>query len=182
VLGLPRSHRKRVRLAWWSAGTIALLTIVGLIVFVPNTGHSTATPINEHQPAQVFHPPKTVKATAAQKAAALATIDRFARSAIIRRNLEGSWPLATPHMKLGVSHADWLAGDLPVVPYPAWAFRTAGYTLKGQFKGVLDYDVLMLPKETQAAQRDAGQQVYSCELHELRGTWLVDSCYPRKTL
>jgi hypothetical protein len=170
-----------VRLAWGSAGAAAVLTIAGLIVFVPNTGHSTATPINEHQKAQVFHPPKTVKATSAQKAAALATIDRFTRSAIIRRNLPDSWPLATPGMKVGVSHADWLAGNLPVVPYPAWAFRTAGYTLKGQYEGVLDYDVLVLPKETKAAQL-AGQQVYSCELRELHGRWLVDSCYPRKTL
>ena len=159
-----------------------MLTIAGLIVFVPNTGHSSATPINEHQQAQVFQVPKTIEATPEQKAAARATLDRFVRSALIRRNLADSWPLATPHMKLGVSHADWLAGNLPVVPYPAWAFRTAGYTLKGQYRGVLDYDVLVLPKETKAAQENPGQQVYSCELDELHGTWLVDSCYPRKTL
>lgn len=181
MLRLPRSHRKRVRLAWGSAGALAVLTVAGLIVFVPNTGHSSQTPINEHQPAQVFHPPKTVKATPEQKAAALATLDRFTRSAIIRRNLADSWPLATPHMKEGVSHADWMAGNLPVVPYPAWAFRTAGYTLRGQFARVLDYDVLVLPKETKAAQL-VGQQVYSCELDEVHGAWLVDACYPRKTL
>ena len=158
-----------------------MLTVAGLIVFVPNTGHSSQTPINEHQKAQVYHPPKTVKATPGQRAAALAALDRFTRSAIIRRNLADSWRLATPHMKLGVSRADWLAGNLPVVPYPAWAFRTAGYTLKEQYARMLDYDVLVLPKETKAAQL-AGQQVYSCELHELQGAWLVDSCYPRKTL
>ncbi len=181
MIGLPKSHRKRVRLAWASVAAVVVLTVAGTIVFVPNTGHSTYTPINEHQRAQVYRLPKTVEATPAQKAAAVATLDRFTRSAIIRRSLADSWPLATPHMKVGVSHADWLAGNLPVVPYPASAFRTAGFTLKGQFKGVLDYDVLVLPKETKAAQL-AGQQVYSCELHELHGAWLVDSCYPRKTL
>jgi len=170
-----------VRVAWATAGTVFVLTIAGLIVFEPNTGHSSQTPINVHQRAQVFRVPKTVKATAAQKAAAVATLDRFVRSAFIRRNLDDSWPLATPHMKLGVSHGDWLAGDLPVVPYPASAFRTAGFTLKDQYKGILDYDVLVLPKETKAAQL-VGQQVYSCELDELHGAWLVDSCYPRKTL
>jgi hypothetical protein len=171
----------RVRLAWGSAAALVVLTIAGLIVFVPNTGHSSQTPINEHQRAQVFHPPKTVNATRAQKAAALTTLDRFTRSAIIRRNLADSWALASPHMKLGVSHADWLAGNLPVVPYPAWAFRTAGYTLRGQYARLLDYDVLVLPKESKAAQL-AGQQVYSCELREVHGAWLVDYCYPRKTL
>ena len=181
MLRLPKSHRKRVRLAWGSAAAVFVLTVAGLIVFEPNTGHPFDTTIDESKPAQVFHVPKTVKATPEQKAAALATLDRFVRSAIIRRNLADSWPLASPRMKSGVSHKDWLAGNLPVVPYPASAFRTAGYTLKGQFAGVLDYDVLVLPKETKAAQL-AGQQVYSCELDELHGAWLVDSCYPRKTL
>jgi hypothetical protein len=42
---------------------------------------------------------------------------------------------------------------------------------------VLGYDVLVLPKDA-----DGPQQVYTCELHELAGRWLVDFCYPRKTL
>jgi hypothetical protein len=41
--------------------------------------------------------------------------------------------------------------------------------------------MLVLPKETKAGQL-AGQQVYACELHDVRGSWLVDQCYPRKTL
>jgi hypothetical protein len=24
--------------------------------------------------------------------------------------------------------------------------------------------------------------VYACELHDVHGSWLVDECYPRKTL
>lgn len=158
-----------------------MIVVAALIVFVPNTGHSYATPINQHAQAKVYHPPKTVIATPAQKAAAVSTLSRFVRSAVIRRDLAASWPLATPHMKSGTSHSDWLRGDLPVVPYPAVAFRTAGFTLKYQYKDILGYDVLVLPKETKAGQL-AGQQVYACELHDLHGSWLVDECYPRKTL
>ena len=82
-------------------------------------------------------------------------------------------------MKIGTSHADWLAGDLPVVPYPAKAFRTFGMTLKYSYAHVLGYDVLVLPKQTRAGA-EAGQQVYECELHDVRGSWLVDFCYPRR--
>jgi hypothetical protein len=178
---LPSSHRKRVRLLWGSIGALVVLVVLGLIVFVPNTGHSLATPINEHAKAWVYHPPKTVKATAEQKAAAVSTLSRFVRSAVIRRDLASSWPLATARMKNGTSRADWLSGNLPVVPYPASAFRTAGFTLKYQYKGILGYDLLVLPKETKAAQL-AGQQVYACELHDVHGSWLVDQCYPRKSL
>ena len=152
-----------------------------LIVFVRNTGHSTATPVNENGHAQVYHAPKTVVATAAQKAAATSTLSRFVRSAVIRRDLAASWPLATAHLKSGTTRAEWLSGNLAVVPYPADGFRTVGFTLKYQYKGILGYDALLLPNTTKAGQL-AGQQVYACELHDVRGNWLVDQCYPRKTL
>ncbi|MDX6487223.1 MAG: hypothetical protein QOF43_2376 [Gaiellaceae bacterium] len=158
-----------------------VLTVALLIVFVRNTGHSLATPVNENGQAQVFHPPKTVKATAEQKSAAISTLSRFVRSAIIRRDLAASWPLATAHLKSGTSHADWLSGNLAVVPYPADGFRTVGFTLKYQYEHVLGYDALLLPNKTKAGQL-SGQQVYTCELHDVHGSWLVDECYPRKTL
>jgi hypothetical protein len=181
VVGLPASHRARVRLLWGSIAALAVLTVAALIVFLPNTGHSTATPIDESKPAEVVRAPKTVKPTKATLAAAQATLDVFVRSAFVRRNLESSWLLATPHMKLGTSHAQWLAGDLPVVPYPAAAFRTFGATLEHSYRDVLGFDVLVLPNTTNAGDL-AGQQVYSCELHDVRGKWLVEFCYPRKTL
>ena len=158
-----------------------VLVIAALVVFVPNTGHTTATPIDPTKPAQRYRVPKTVIATAAQKEAAEQTLGVFIPSTVTRTNLGESWPLATAGMKSGTSRSDWLSGDLPVVPYPAAAYRTFGATLKYQYAGVLGYDVLVLPKEN-AAGKLAGQQVYSCELHDVHGTWLVDFCYPRKTL
>jgi hypothetical protein len=158
-----------------------VIVVALLIAFDRNSGHSTDTPIDESKPAMVVRTPKTVRQTAEARAAAEATLDTFVKSAVIRRNLKASWPLATPHMKLGTSHTDWLAGNLPVVPYPADAFRTFGLTLKYSYKGILGYDVLVLPSRTKAGDA-AGQQVYECELHDLHNLWLVDFCYPHKTL
>jgi hypothetical protein len=170
-----------MRLLRRSIAATVVIIVAALIVFDRNSGHSTVTPIDTSKPAVVVRVPKTVKQTPEASAAAQATLDTFVRSAVIRRSLETSWPLATPHMKLGTSHDDWLAGSLPVVPYPAVAFRTFGLTLKYSYKGVVGYDVLVLPKQTKAGDA-AGQQVFECELHDLRGRWLVDFCYPRKTL
>lgn len=178
---LPSSHRMRVRMLWGSIAAAVVLGIAAMIVFLPNTGHSTETPIDESKAPARFHVPKTVRATAEEKAAAERTLAVFVRSAFIRRNLAASWPLATKHMKVGTTYGQWLAGDLPVVPYPADAFRSFGTVLKYQYKNVLGYDVLVLPKQD-AAGRKAGQQVYACELHDVHGNWLVDFCYPRKTL
>jgi hypothetical protein len=170
-----------MRLLWGSSAGAAVLLVAALIVFLPNTGHSTATPIDESKAPKLYHDPKTVAATPAEKAAAQRTLSTFVRSAFIRRNLAASWPLATPHMKQGTTRSEWLAGNLPVVPYPADALRSFGATLKYQYKGVLGYDVLLIPTQD-AAGREAGQQVYACELHDVHGSWLVDFCYPRKTL
>jgi hypothetical protein len=160
----------------------AVLVIVALLIaFDRNSGHSNATPIDENGKAQVYRAPKTVKATAEQKNAAVSVLSRFVRSAVIRRDLAASWPLATAHLRSGTSRAEWLSGNLAVVPYPANGFRTVGFTLKYEYKNVLGYDALLLPNKTKAGM-DAGQQVYACELHDVRGSWLVDECYPRKTL
>ena len=181
MVRLPTSHRKRMRLLRGSIAVLVALGVAALIVFDRNSGHSLATPIDPHGVARVYHPPKTVPATPQQKAAAVSTLSAFVRSAIVRRDLASSWSLATAHMKEGTSRSDWLQGNLPVVPYPSSAFRTAGFKLKYQYKGILGYDALVLPKETAAAQK-AGQQIYACELHDVNGRWLVDFCYPRKTL
>lgn len=170
-----------MRLLRWSIVAVVALGVTLLIVFDRNSGHPTATPIDLSKPAKVIRTPKTVRQTPAARAAAEATLGAFVRSAVIRRNLAASWPLATPHMKVGTSHADWLAGNLPVVPYPSAAFRTFGLTPKYSYRGIVGYDVLVLPTED-AAGRAAGQQVYECELHDQHARWLVDFCYPRKTL
>jgi len=170
-----------VRLLWGSLGAAVVLVVAGLIIFVPNTGHTLSTPIDTTKQAQVFHLPKTVPATPQEKADALATLSVFVPSAFTRQHLERSWPLATAHMKIGTSHSDWLHGNLPVVPYPAGAFDHAGWTLQYSYRDILGYDVLVIPRRNKAGD-EAGQQVYSCELHHVHARWLVDFCYPRKTL
>ncbi len=173
---LPESPRARRRLAYASAllGALTLLAIVQAAI-----GNDRGPERTQARPgaAQIVRPPRHVPATAADRAAAERTLSVFVPSAFIRRGLWRSWPLATAHMKRGTSHSDWLRGNLPVVPYPAALYRTAGFTLTYSTRGVLGYDVLVLPKT-----RAGPQQVYSCELHDVRGAWLVDYCYPRKTL
>ncbi len=169
-----------MRLLRRSIAGIAVIVIAVLIGFARDTGQSTDTP-HTNRPAFVPRAPESVPASAADRRAAVRTLATFTRSAIVRRNLQRSWPLADAQMRNGVSHRDWLAGNLPVPPYNARAFGSAGYTLQYSYRHVLGYDVLILPRQTRTGAA-SGQQVYSCELHEFRDRWLVDSCYPRKTL
>ena len=160
------------------AGVLIVLAI--LFAFFRNTGHSLETP-QVNKPAVVIREPKHVPATPEARRDAERTLSAFVKSAFLRRHLASSWPLATKHMREGTTYREWTHGTLPVFPYPANAFDHAGWTLKYSYKSVLGYDVLVIPKQTKAGEK-AGQQVYSCELHDVHGEWLVDFCYPRKTL
>jgi hypothetical protein len=175
-VALPKSARTRRRLGYAAiAAAIVLAAVVAQLVI--GTSHGPPTLKTRAGAPQIVREPKHVAASAADRAAAERTLRAFVPSAFVRRNLARSWPLATAHMKIGTSHADWLAGNLPVVPYPATQYRTASFTLKYSYRNVLGYDVLVLPKRAGGMQ-----EVYSCELHDVGGRWLVDFCYPRKTL
>jgi hypothetical protein len=176
VLRLPESPRARRRLAWRAGALLAVAIVAVPLAFFRNTGHSYQTPIS-NVPAVVYHEPKHVPASAAARRAAEQTMDAFVRTAIIRDQPGRAWRLATPHMHVGSTRAEWEQGTLPVPPYPRNQFRTSSTTLKYSYRGVLGYDVLVLPKRA-----DGEQRVYACELHDVRGRWLVDFCYPRATL
>jgi hypothetical protein len=172
---LPRSPRRRRRLAYAAAALAVVLAAVGAQLLIGSSGPER-TQTRAGAP-QVAREPVHVPASAADRAAAERTLAVFVPSAFIRRDLARSWPLTTPHMRIGTSRADWLRGNLPVVPYPAAQYRTASFRLQYSYRDVLGYDVLVLPKQV-----DGLQEVYSCELHRLGGRWLVDFCIPRKTL
>jgi hypothetical protein len=175
VLRLPESPRRRRRLLYGCAA----LAVTGAFALAQAVidGSGDALPQARPGKAQVAPTRPSVPAAAADRAAAVRTLSIFVPSAFIRRDLAASWPLATWHMKADTSREEWLQGNLPVVPYPAAAYRTASFTLTYSEPGVLGYDVLVLPKRA-----GGPQQVYSCELHDVGGSWLVDSCYPRTTL
>jgi hypothetical protein len=158
----------------------AVVLVAVLLAFFRNTGKSLDTPLSNKEAVVVKEPPH-VPVPPGADAASKRTLSTFFRTAVIRRDTARAWPLATAHMKEGTTNREWLQGTLPVVPYPAAAYRAEGARLRYSYKGILGYDVLIVPKQN-AAGNLAGQQVYACELHDVHGRWLIDYCYPRKTL
>ncbi len=174
---LPASPRRRKRLLYASPFAVLAVVFFVLVVFFRDPGGAVG-PSARPGKAEVYTLPKPTPIAAAAKADALRTLDVFVRSAALRQDLERSWELASPAMKLGTSHRDWLEGNLPVFPYPAAEFKTASYRVTGTYAGrIVDADALILPR-----RKNGEQRVYSCELHEVDGRWLVDWCYPRKSL
>ena len=72
----------------------------------------------------VYRPPRPIRVTPRIRRQVDATVKEFVRTAVLRRDLERSWRLASPELRAATSHADWMRGDLPVFPYPADPERT----------------------------------------------------------
>ena len=172
---LPRSPRRRRRLLYASPGIAFIVAFALVFVLTRNSGNANDTPVRGKP--QVYKVPKAAHVSARTKREAVRTLDVFIRSAALRRDLARSWPLASPQMRQGVTHSDWLHGNLPVFPYPADDFRAVSYRVTGTFVGgLVDVDALLVPRS-----KTGLELVYSCELHPRRGRWLVDYCYPRKS-
>lgn len=110
------------------------------------------------------------------------TVDRFVGTAVVRRNLDAAWELASPAMREGVSRREWRRGDLPVLPYPERAIENVDWHVGYSFDRTVGIDVMVMPKQ------GSGESVlvYAAELTQ-SGTgksrrWLVDSWIPRAVL
>lgn len=174
---LRTSHRARARAGWGAALGGAVVIVAALILLFPNTGHKTVAPIDYGREAKVVRTPPTVTLAAGERAAILATLDKFLRSAVLRQHPGTSWSLTTAYMRKTTTRHDWLDGDLPVAPYPVRAFASVQYTLRYSWPEVVGYDMTVMPK------RSVGftSVNYRCELHRVNGRWLVHYCYADST-
>ena len=174
---LRTSHRARVRAGWLAALGGAVVIVAALIVLVPNTGHKMVAPIDYNGEAKVVRTPPTVRLAGGDRAAILATLDKFLRSAVLRQHPGASWSLSTAYMRRTTTRHDWLVGDLPVAPYPARAFASVQYTLRYSWPHAVGYDMTVMPKRSSGL----ASVNYRCELHHQGGRWLVQYCYADST-
>jgi hypothetical protein len=130
---------------------------------------------------QVYKPPKPIRLTPSARRQLDATIDEFVRTAVLRRDLRRSWELASPALRIGVTRRQWLAGDLPVYPYPADPSRTA-WDLDYADDEEIALNVTLVARK---GEREA-PEVFGASLSPAgRGAarhWLVGSWYPRGSI
>jgi hypothetical protein len=94
-----------------------------LISFLPSPQSRREDEIRPGAP-QVLQEPPPIRLSRRVRREVDRTVDEFVRTAVLRRDLERSWRLASPDMRASSSRARWLRGELPVFPYPADPRRT----------------------------------------------------------
>lgn len=181
--GFLASPRRRRQVARLSLAFVAAASAVGIVLWNPGRPE----PLKEEAltpagPEAAPEPAKPFRVTPEIRRQVGTTIEQFVSTAVVRRNLDEAWRLASPAMREGVSRRDWRRGDLPVLPYPAKAIRHVDWRITYAEGRTIGVDVMLLPKA------GSGERtiVYAVELtgQEARANrrWLVDSWIPAATL
>ena len=176
------SQRRRVparlrRLAPWIGGLLLVGGIAAAIVaFVPDRN---GTPqVISKTPPRVAVKQKTVPLGAAPKAVART----FLKTAVARVDLAAAWKISGPNIRGGLTHAEWMTGNIPVIPYPIESLATARFKIDYSYRNEAVLEVVLLPK----AGAKIKPQIFVLGLKRVRGPggnrhWVVDTWVPRSS-
>lgn len=171
-LSSPRFRRRLLKLAALAA--VAGIAATISIVFW-NTGLKVEPSVTSSGPAVVVVPPKSVRLSKREHAAAISAAARFVDTAVQRVGLDEAWELAGPQLRQGMTREEWRTGNIPVVPYPVDAAR---WRLEYSYVGEVGLQVYVLPKRGQTLR----PMVFTMSLKAVGSgddrRWLVDSWAP----
>ena len=166
------SSRGLQRFLPWVAGLILVAGVIAFsLAYFRNTAETLDTPIRPEAPAQgvVKDEGSVPLARPAREAIVL-----FIQTAVVRRNLAASWPITHPDLKQGISRTEWLAGNIPVVPYPATGVQGTPVKVEYSYADRALLRVALKPKRGSGVK----PQVFSIGVKRFRGSWLVDHWVP----
>jgi hypothetical protein len=147
VLGnVLASPRRRKRLA-----IVTTLVVVAVpLVFLAAHYTTSGSPGNANGPYvsdSFYREPKHVPFTAEKRRAVSAVLAKFIDGAVSKHDLAGTWDLAGPELRQGVTRQDWLKGQLPLVPFAASKRGQGSWSLVNySYKNKVGLELLMFPE------------------------------------
>jgi len=167
------------RLAPWVAGAVLVAGIVMAIVhFVPSKNGSAppSAAADASLPANAPPAPKTV----ALPKAATSVGRQFLKTAVARQDLAAAWKISSADVRGGLTHREWMSGNIPVVPYPVDAATSARFKIDYSYRNEAMIEVALIPAQGQKIK----PQVFAMDLKRVPGpggkrVWVVDSWVPK---
>jgi len=147
VRTLLASPRRRRRFAF-SAGT---LVVAAPLIFLAFHFSSSGSAGNANGPSvdesSFYRHPRHVRFTAPERAAVHRLLRRFVTTAVARRHVAASWPLAGPSLRKGITAKQWASGDIPVVPYPVSPHGQGAWSaVQYSYRDEVGLEVLLFPR------------------------------------
>lgn len=165
----PRAVR---RLFWLSLLVLASGVVAALVVFPGRSGRPLEQTVG-NQPADVVKPEKNVPVDPAVRRVA----GRFILTAVQRKHLAEAWTLAGPHIRQDLTYAQWLTGNIPVVPV---FDPIVGATYKTDYSHPSEVllEVALIVEKT--AKSDHSAKIFYITLKRFGADrrWLVDGWVP----
>jgi hypothetical protein len=159
----------------WIAGA---LLAAGVIVFMVVYFGNTADPAKETfgGPAKT---PQVVKQVPLEQAAR-ETAGRFILTAVARQNLDEAWNLATPNIRSGLTHKQWMTGEIPVVPMGVPIDKAVITKIIYSHQKEAEINIVIAPKVPN--KFNVKDQLYVMDLKKVgegaNARWLVDYLQP----
>jgi hypothetical protein len=153
----------------------AIVLVAGLALFVESR-HSASVASGPGGPA--IAPPPNAAAQYGKlikmPPAAVRTAQKFIQTAVLRKDVPASWALTTPAERAGFTRAQWVTGNIPVVPYQREKFGTAKFKIDRSRERDILLEVLLTSKKLGVAPVDDFM-----ELVPSGNRWLVTYFAPR---
>ncbi len=172
------SYRAQRRLSWVSGLILVAGVVAAIIAFVPR---HHAAPSSAGSSSVVAKPAPAPKKVPLSKAAT-AVARTFLTTAVARADLDKAWTIAGPKLRGDLTHAEWMTGNIPVIPYPIKSLAVARFKIDFSYEDQALLEVALLPKQGAAIKG----QTFFLELRRVAGPggkrhWVVDSWVPRSS-
>jgi hypothetical protein len=164
------SRRFNKLLPWFAGGLLAIGVIVFLVVRFGNTADTKETFSN--QPASR---PQVTKQIPLEQGARVA-VGRFILTAVARKNLDEAWNLSTPSIRGGLTHKQWMTGNIPVVPLGVPIDKAAITRIISSTKNEAQINVVVLPKPNKVGVQAT---LYVVIVKKVGPRWLIDYAVPQ---
>jgi hypothetical protein len=169
VLASPRRRRRLTIASIAVVVTVPLVYLAAHYTTSGSPGNATGPYVNEDR---FYEQPKHVPFTVAKRNDVSAVLAKFIDGAVARHDLPATWNLAGPGIREGVTHSQWLKGDIPVVPYPASKRGAGSWNLVNySYRDRVGLELLLFPRP------GSGYSVATVEADVARGSdrhWRVD--------
>jgi hypothetical protein len=118
LVSVLRTRRSRRR-----AAIAAVLVLVAVpLGYLAVHYSSSGDPGNANGPYvsdAFYREPEHVPFTAEKRRAVSVVLAKFISGAVSKHDLAGTWDLAGPDLRQGITREDWLKGQIPIVPFAA---------------------------------------------------------------
>src|SRR5262245_16841638 len=140
--------RRRRRRATIAAAAVVVAVPLGYLAVHYSSSGSAGDANGPYVSDSFYREPKHSPFTAEKRRAVSAVLAKFISGAVSKHDLAGTWQLAGPDLRQGITREDWLKGEIPIVPFAASKRGQGRWSLVNySYPNLVGLELLMFPEQ-----------------------------------